>query len=125
VQDANRSRIGGGAIAKQDALPGETVVWSAKANRAQGRRVVGGRLYLTDERLLFNPHVVDAVTGGRRWAVDLRDIAAVGTRPGKLRDRLRIELRDGRAEHFLVNGLDDVVARLHRATASTAETAPS
>lgn len=45
-------------MAKQVARPGEAVVWKANANWWQGRRALGGRLYLTNERLLFNPHFI-------------------------------------------------------------------
>jgi hypothetical protein len=55
----------------------ETVVWKQNANRTQSsNRAVGGRLYLTGTRLLFEPNRLDAVSGGRRWAVPLDSVRA-------------------------------------------------
>ena len=53
----------------------EAVVWQQLANRTQSaNRAVGGRLYLTDTRLVFEPNRVDAATGGSRWSVPLGSI---------------------------------------------------
>jgi hypothetical protein len=81
---------------------------------------VGGKLFLTDRRLVFCPQWVDGATGGKTWDVSLTDVAAVGTAPkggerGGLRDRLRIELTDGADERFVVNRIADVVSRLEAA----------
>jgi hypothetical protein len=117
-------KIGGLLMSKQAARPGEVVLWKANANSLQGRRALGGRLYLTNERLLFNPHFVDAMTGGRQWSVDCSEISAVGReerdphRPvASVRAVLRIEMSDGKEERFVVNRLDEVVARLREAVA--------
>jgi hypothetical protein len=114
-------KIGGLLMSKQAARPGEVVVWKANANRLQGRRAPGGRLYLTNERLLFNPHFFDAMTGGRGWAVHLSEVTAIGReerdlrRLSRLRPVLRIETSAGEHELFVINRLDEVTARLRTA----------
>jgi hypothetical protein len=104
--------------------PGERLEWSKAANRFQGSRGVGGRLALTDRRLVFAPNRLDALLLGRRWAVPLDEIHSVGVEPrgsgskslfgGNLRNRLRVRSGDGE-ELFVINDLDDVLRRLAEA----------
>lgn len=104
----------------------ETITWQRSANRTQSaNRAVGGRLYLTGERLLFEPNHIDALTGGRSWNSALADMVEIGTQAptgekfnGGLRTRLRIGLRDGTTELFVVNGVDRVVELLRGAVAT-------
>jgi hypothetical protein len=101
----------------------ETVVWNRAANRSQSTgRAVGGRLYLTQERLVFEPNRVDAATGGDSWQAPLGALAAVSAQPpdgralsGGLRTRLRLDLSDGNIELFVVNRLDEVVQTIRAA----------
>jgi hypothetical protein len=102
-------------------LSGETLLDSLRANRTQGARAVGGRLYLTDHRLVFLPHRFDAGTGGEQWnvllsAVSLVDVAPRGSSlfDGSLRLRLRVTTMDG-VEHFVVSKVEAVVARILKA----------
>jgi hypothetical protein len=109
-------------------LEGELVRWTKPANRTQSNhRAVGGRLYLTGQRLLFQANRVDQITGGESWAVSLLDIASIGVEPGGiagpfsgglLRSRLRIELRSAiNPELFVVGHLDEVMMTIQRAVA--------
>lgn len=99
--------------------PGEAVKWTVLANHTVGSRAVGGRLHVTDRRLSFMPTAVEMRMGGRPWSLALTDVRSVGREPksrtnltgGSLRDRLRIETETG-PELFVVNRLDDVIARL-------------
>jgi hypothetical protein len=115
------AKIGSWWLKSVEAQPGEEVVWSQGANRIQpSGRAVGGKLFLTDRRLIFCPHWVDGATGGKTWDTPLAEVAAVGTAPkegkgGGLRDRLRIELADGEEQRFVVNRLADVVSTLDAA----------
>jgi hypothetical protein len=115
------TKIGSWWLKGVEAEPDEQVVWSQGANRIQpSGRAVGGKLFLTDRRLVFCPHWVDGATGGKTWEVSLTGVAAVGTAPkggkrGGLRERLRLELTDGAEELFVVNHLADVVSRLETA----------
>ena len=115
------AKVGSWWLKSVAAEPAEEVVWSQAANRLKDSgRAVGGKLFLTDRRLIFCPHWVDAATGGREWQVPLERVAAIGTIPkgspgGGMRDRLAIELADGGRERFVVNRLGEVVARLNTA----------
>jgi hypothetical protein len=103
-------------------------VWSRRwANRTQSRvRAAGGRLYLTNLRLLFCPHGVDAALAGEFWQTPLTEIAEVARQKkdlrasmsGGLRTRLRITVRDGSTELFVINKLDDVIAEIQSAVHS-------
>ena len=94
----------------------ETILWKRAANRTQsGLRAVGGYLFLTNSRLLFQPHRFDAATGGKTWSTPLASIRGVGAEPrngnplsGGLRTRLQIKLDDGHSELFVVNRVDEV-----------------
>jgi hypothetical protein len=105
--------------------PGETVTWSRRANRFQGSRGVGGRLVLTDRRLLFAPHRFDAALAGSWWEAELDQVSSVGVERrgsahkallgGGLRRRLRVQTEAGEDELFLVNKLDQVLESLTEA----------
>jgi hypothetical protein len=119
-------------IAKPDLDEAETATWQRLANRTQGNRAVGGRLYLTATRLLFEPNRVDARTGGHQWTAPLADIIAVGTEPrdgnpmsGGLRERLRLTLADGSAELFVISHLGEVIRVLRDAVTHARHDRPS
>ena len=65
--------------------PDEYVVFEALANNfAGGWRAIGGRVTVTNRRLLFTPNRVDGMTGGRRLAIERRDIKRVSEEePGR------------------------------------------
>ena len=119
------ARLGSWWLVKQDVEEGEQVRWSRNANRFQGNRGVGGKLFCTDRRLLFSPHRFDGVLGGKTFSVPLAQIAGVDKEPkgsgkqgafgGGLRDRLRLRLADGREELCVRNELDQVIAELYAA----------
>jgi hypothetical protein len=101
---------------------GETWEASHAANRAQGGRAVGGGLHFTNRRALFTPNVIDSALGGEAWSCSLDDIVAVSVAPprfavaevfsGGLRSRLRLELRSGDANLFVIASPANVVAKL-------------
>lgn len=102
---------------------GESVRWSAPATREQSRvRGVSGKLFLTGDRLLFQPNRVERVIGAEPWACWLAHMVAVGREPrganplsGSLRTRLRIEAMNGQVNRFTVSHLDDVIDRIEGA----------
>lgn len=112
-------KFGSWWLTKIEALEGETEIFSVLANRTQStNRAVGGKLFVTNRRLLFAPHLFDAVLGGETRAILLSEIAAVSkqeaagdTFGGGLRSRLRIDLKSG-AEFFIVNKLDQLIEKL-------------
>lgn len=109
---------------------GEEVLWRRGANRQQGpRRVVGGRIFLTNQRVIFMANRVDHATGGDDWSRPLTDIVNVSVEPRRygiplvtanvgLRQRLRMECRDGTAELFVVNHVEEAVDRVRSATST-------
>ncbi|MBF6176908.1 hypothetical protein [Nocardia otitidiscaviarum] len=101
---------------------GENVTWRRPANRTQGGRAVGGTLYLTSTRLRFEPNRMDALMGGRSWSAPRTSVTAVGTEArtgglfdGGMRNRLRVDLREGAPELFVVGKLDETIETLRAA----------
>lgn len=106
-------------VREPELLSGEEIVWRRNVKREQtSLRQVGGRLFLTSRRPLFVPNRVDDATGGMPWSCSTTHIAGVTVEPSRLsppilgrtaglRRRLRLELRDGRSELFVVNRVDD------------------
>lgn len=78
----------------------ERVLWTKRANRFQSAiRAVGGRIYLTDRRLVFASHRFDAKFGGEEWSAPLERIEEVFVR-GPFRT-VRVRLDDGMVERFV------------------------
>lgn len=105
----------------------ESLRWKQAANRTQGGRSVGGRLFITNERLVFQPNRFDSVTGGRSWSVGLSGIAGVRARQraepllseglfsGGIRKRLQLDLTSGETELFVVNRLPELIGVIEKA----------
>lgn len=99
--------------------PGDEVRWRRPVGRLEGRRAIGGALYVTRLELLFVPN---RLSGGRRpatWRLPLAEVGEVEIleRSGRmllggLPARLRLAARDGGAETFIVKHLEEVVAEL-------------
>jgi hypothetical protein len=107
---------------------GEKLFWARNANREQSSfRQAGGKLFLTDRRIIFVPHRFDESTGGKSWSRDLKDIAGVAIEPSsfgipivpstiaRFRRRLRIEERNGPVELFVVNRVAQVASSIRDA----------
>lgn len=97
---------------------GEIVVVEFLANRSQGWRAVGGKVWITSHRLLFLPNAVDVRTGGQEFSCRRSDIRWIDVEPpttsggpfsGGLRRRLRVELADESTELFVVNRVETLV----------------
>lgn len=98
---------------KHPLLPGEIVQDCWLANHTQhAQRAVGGRLFLTTHRLLFEPNAFDAALAGQPWAVPLASVAHADVTGidlsqffgGGLRRRLVVVFTDGTEALFVVNG---------------------
>ena len=108
-----------------DQEPGELVEWVSRATRTQGARAVGGRLLVTDRRLVFRPGLLDSVTGGQTLCLYFNEIVEVATElhcpaPGSpfqigWRRRLKVVADDGTAVHFTVAEPDEVLQRVRYA----------
>lgn len=114
------NKFGSWWLAKIEVLEGEEEVFSILANRTQSQnRAVGGKLFVTNRRLLFTPHLIDSILGGADCRVPLNEIADISvqnaggdTFGGGLRNRLRINLKNGSSELFVINRLDEVIDKL-------------
>ncbi|MGE5335976.1 MAG: hypothetical protein ACM3JL_00965 [Nitrososphaerota archaeon] len=101
--------------------PGEEVRWKAYANRVlSGASTAGGRLFVTDRRVFFQPNRVDAVLGRKVWESSLEGVTTVETVgrdglvfAGGTRKRLGIKTAEGE-EVFVVNRLKKKEAELLR-----------
>jgi hypothetical protein len=102
-------------------LEDEQVLARWMAGRTQSsRRLVGGNLYLTTQRLMFTPRASDALLDGEYWRAYHRDIVSLGRLRkdlsqilgGSLRDRLLVEYNDGDVERFRINEIDDVIEQI-------------
>jgi hypothetical protein len=105
---------------------GEQILRTFKANRTQSEgRAVGGKLYLTNQRLLFEPGSVDSQIGSEEISIELTAIESVSkeSRGGKgwkdtifgggLRNRLRIDVNENATELFVVSDLSTVIDEIN------------
>jgi hypothetical protein len=99
---------------------GERLVHEILGNRWQSRwRATGGKLFLTDRRVVFNPHALEMRLLGRPWEAPLERVRAVGIEPRSLswsglRRRLKLRLDDGTDELFTVNRPEAVMHDMRR-----------
>lgn len=97
----------------------ETIRWQSPAGRSLSRWITsGGRLIVTNRRVLFQPNRFDKLTGKTRWDCPLSSVTefeVVDRDPtvlaGGLRKRLRIQTQDDH-EIFILNHLDERIAEL-------------
>lgn len=116
-------KLGSKWLAQCDLLPDEKEVWSRLANRTQGRwRAVGGKLFLTNKRVIFLPYFFDAMLSGDQWLVERSNVAKVDTvQPdggmfsGGLRERVRVSLKDGSESLFVVTDPRDTAHKMQEA----------
>lgn len=100
------------------ATPGESVTASFYTNYLrEDARPLGGKLYVTSERLLFCPHRIDQFFGGDRAEFALDAIANVecvtpdtnAKYGGGPSERLRIEFVGEREAIFVLSDLENAV----------------
>jgi len=108
-------------VTKPSLNDGESIAIEFAANRTQGWRAVGGKVWLTSSRVLFVPNAVDTSTGGKGFECGRGAVSGVDVAPatlagvpfsGGLRRRLRLRLLDGSEELFVVDGADALCARI-------------
>lgn len=110
----------GGFVASPKLADGEEILLGPAAKRLVDGRGVGGRLYVTDRRLVFQPNVLYRLTTAEAWELPFEQVAAVGdvdrnideALAGGLRRRLSIRTATGRNELFDVNHLERVEAEV-------------
>ena len=96
-----------------DVEPGETFVREAGANRILNVEGVGGKLVLTDRRLIFKSHKVNIQV--HQFSVPLNDIqsAEAGKTVGFLKNVLMVYLKDGSRNKFIVFEPDEWVSAIN------------
>ena len=79
----------------------------------------GGRLLVTNQRVLFRPRAFDRLFGARDVSIPRSAVAEVNVAPrthrlfnGGLRRRLAIRLRDGTEHFFVVNRVEALATSL-------------
>ena len=98
---------------------GEFVKLGIRGNWSRKGFARGGTLVLTDRRLIFTPNSLEVSTGLKvaAWAastIETVDVAPRGWHPfsGSLRRRLRIGLRGGSPEFFVVADVHRVAQKI-------------
>jgi hypothetical protein len=99
-------------------------------NHTQGRTARGGRLFVTDRRLVFQPHATErALSHATLVEIPWDQVADVIIAPrgfgpgpftGGLRRRLKITRLDGSAEFFVINRVGKVVDEIAQLRLSAA-----
>jgi hypothetical protein len=121
-----RHLINGVKVIPPEMRPDEQVIWSARANHVQNKlRTVGGKLYMTEARLVFGRHKLDAAMGGQEWECPLDQI--LSTESKGITGSVHVHLRDGSTEKFIVRPAGKAAAAIQEAAeiaAAPAEAAP-
>lgn len=101
-------------LAEPELDAGEEIQWQASAGRSLNRWITsGGRLTVTNKRVLFQPNRFDTATGKTPWECPLASVLGfeavdrdLSVPAGGTRRRLGIETANG-VEIFVVSGLED------------------
>lgn len=97
----------------------ETIRWQSSAGRSLNRWITsGGKLAVTNRRVLFQPNRFDAITGKELWECPLASVMGfeavdrnLTVLAGGMRARLGVQTSDG-VEVFVVNDLEKKVMEL-------------
>ena len=65
-------------IASLSLFPDEHELLMVRASHTQGHRAVGGKLYVTNLRLVFVAHGIDRATGGHKWECPRESVTVGG-----------------------------------------------
>ena len=92
----------------------ETVVHHGPANHFKGIEAVGGKLFLTNRRLVFRSHRFNVQTHEESYPLDGIVSAEPSRTLGLVPNGLLLQMRDGRRERFVVGGRSEWVSLLRR-----------
>lgn len=114
-------------------LDREKVARSYPANHTQGKRAVGGKLFVTNLRLAFVPNRIDSNLGGKTWELPLSEFVSAGTDKPRLRiteifsgawrTRLAIHVHGGGSQYFVVGNPEKVSGEIGSTLLAQAEQA--
>jgi hypothetical protein len=93
-------------------VEGEVIIKEGPANHFKGAEAVGGKLYLTNQRLFFKSHTVNVHVHEESYR--LEDITSVRLRNtlGIVPNGMAVLLKDGREEKFVVYGRKDWMEKI-------------
>jgi len=100
---------------------GEILLKEGPANHFKGMEAVGGKLHLTNRRLLFQSHSFNVQTHEETYL--LADIASVRTRNtlGIVPNGIGVMLNNNHEERFVVNGRQEWIQKILWARANNAQ----
>jgi hypothetical protein len=108
-----------------DLAADEAIVQRWRANHTRGQIAVGGALWLTTQRLIFEPHRFESGVMGRSvWTCRLADVTDVGIAPrgcapftGAWRRRLAVRCGPA-ADFFVISRVENVAEAIRNAQAA-------
>ena len=103
VRIAERSNTFAPGAAAPTFAPGEHVVHQGLANHFKGIEGVGGKLYLTNQRLRFQSHTLNVQVHDESYPLDLITNVEPARTLGLIPNGLLVTLADGRRERFVVH----------------------
>lgn len=97
---------------KVDTEPGENILFQTPANHFKGIEGVGGKLYLTNKRLIFKSHKLNIQN--HQLSIELTDINNVGRYKtlGLMNNGLSIMTNQNKTEKFVVEQVDEWIKLL-------------
>ena len=100
---------------------GEDLQFEILANHTQSKRAVGGKIFVTSERLLFAPNRLDSLTGGLTVDIAISTVLGATKSPpvyslsemfsGAFRSRLCLHTERDGDRFFVVNQLEKTIQR--------------
>lgn len=97
---------------KIDTLPEESILFQTPANHFKGAEGVGGKLYLTNKRLVFKSHKLNIQN--HELSINLTDIANTSRYKnlGVIDNGLKITSNDNKVDKFVVEQAEEWTERL-------------
>jgi len=95
------------SIAHPQLLPEEKIEMEGPANLFRGIEAVGGKLFFTNQRLIFNSHKINIQKG--QTSILYSDISKVEKRStlNIIPNRIKVVTRDQKSYHFVVNNREE------------------
>jgi hypothetical protein len=94
-------------------LQEEVIEREGPANLRRGIEWVGGKLFLTNKRLVFKSHKLNIQKGQTNLALDKIENIHKKTAFPFLKNRVNILMREGKKYHFIITGCEEWIEKLH------------
>jgi hypothetical protein len=100
------------AAVKIETETGENILFETLANHFKGIEAVGGKLYLTNKRLIFKSHKLNI--NNHQLSILLNDIIAINRYKtlGIINNGLSVVTKDNTGEKFVVNDIKEWLSHL-------------